>query len=461
MARTFKLPDLGEGIHEGEIIEVLVSVGDEVEEGDDIVVVETDKASVEIPSPYTGEVTGIEVEAGDLVHVGDEIMRFSGGEEAPAEGEVAPAEGQEEEEPAEVEKEPPPEDEEGEAEAPEEEEAETGAAEGEEEVPHDRERPVPAAPSTRRLARELGVDLHEVPPSGPAGRVTSEDVRAFAEREEREEKGAAGGEERAARATLVEVPEVIPHGRVPSLPDFERWGEVERIPLRSVRRATAKQMALSWSQVPHVNHQDKVDITALERFRERHKAEIEGEGGRLTPTVLAMKAVVAALKQHPRFNASLDPESEEIILKQYYHLGIAVDTDRGLLVPVIRDVDRKSIRELSIELYEMVQRTRSGEASLDELQGGTFTITNIGILGGTAFFPIINFPEVAILGMARARWEPVVRRDEEGTFETEPRYMLPLMLCFDHRVVDGADAARFVGVVKEALETPERLLLTM
>jgi len=457
MARTFKLPDLGEGIHEGEIIEVVVSVGDEVEEGDDILVVETDKASVEIPSPYTGEVTGIEVEAGDLVHVGDEIMRFSGGEEE------APAEAEEDEEPPEVEDAGAgAEDGEREVGAAEEEGTAAKATEGEGETRPERGRPVPAAPSTRRLARELGVDLYEVPPSGPTGRVLSEDVRAFAEREEGEEEAPAReAEEKVVEAATVEVPDVIPHGKVPSLPDFERWGDVERIPLRSVRRATAKQMALSWSQVPHVNHQDKVDITALERFRERHKAEIEEQGGRLTPTVLVMKAVVAALKQHPRFNASLDPETEEIILKHYYHMGIAVDTDRGLLVPVIRDVDRKSITELSIELYEMVQRTRAGEASLDELQGGTFTITNIGILGGTAFFPIINFPEVAILGMAKARWEPVVRRNEGGELVTEPRYMLPLMLAFDHRVADGADAARFVGVVKEALETPETMLLTM
>ncbi len=442
MARTFKLPDLGEGIHEGEIIEVLVAVGDEIEEGDDILVVETDKAAVDIPSPYTGEVTGVEVEPGDMVHVGDVIMTFSGGEEEP-----------EAEEPRREAPEPEAEEveEAGEAEEPE---------KAERESPPEREGPVPASPSTRRLARKLGVDLHQVPPSGPTGRVTSEDVRAFAEREEEEEAAPAPPEEAPARAP-VELPETIPHGRVPSLPDFTRWGEVERVPLRSVRRSTAKQMARSWSQIPHVNHQDEADITELERFRQRHKGRIEEQGGKLTPTVFAMKAVVAALKEHPRFNASLDPETEEIILKQYYHIGVAVDTDRGLLVPVIRNVDRKSMAELSIELYEMAQRTRSGDTSLDELQGGSFTITNIGILGGTGFFPIINFPEVAILGMARARWEPVVRRDEEGNFETEPRYMLPLMLSFDHRVVDGADAARFVGVVKEALESPENLLLMM
>ncbi len=437
MARTFELPDLGEGIHEGEIIEVLVSVGDQVEEGDDILVVETDKASVEIPSPYTGEITGIEVEPGDLVHVGDTIIRFSGGpEEEAAEPEEAPA-----------------------GEAPEE-VAEEGAEEEEvRERPPERERPVPASPATRRLARELGVELDEVPATGPAGRVTSEDVRAYAEKGEEEETPAPP--EEVPERVPPELPEAIPYGRVPSLPDFTRWGEVERVPLRSVRRSTARQMALAWSQIPHVNHQDKADITALEAFRGKHKDRIKEKGGRLTPTVFAMKAVVTALKEHPRFNASLDPENEEIILKQYYHIGVAVDTDRGLLVPVIRDVDRKSITELSVELYEIVQRTRSGEVTLDELQGGTFTITNIGILGGTGFFPIINFPEVAILGMARARWEPVVERNEDDGWETEPRYMLPLMVAFDHRVVDGADAARFMGILKNALESPENMLLIM
>ncbi len=441
MARKFNLPDLGEGIHEGEILEVLVSVGDRVEEGDDMLVVETDKAAVEIPSPFTGEVVSVEVEPGDLVNVGDTLITFEAGEEE--EVEEAPPEPEAREERAEE----PPEEEE--------------VAEAEPHLPEavpEREGPVPASPSTRRLARELDVDLYEVPRSGPAGRVTSEDVRAFAEKEEEVTEVAVGPEEAPERIPA-ELPRVIPHGMIPDLPDFTSWGEVERVPLRSVRRATAQQMALSWSQIPHVNHQDKADLTALERLRQTHKVRIKDQGGRLTPTVFAMKAVVAALKEHPRFNASLDPENEEIVLKRYYHLGIAVDTDRGLLVPVIRDVDRKSITQLSVELYEIVQRTRSGEVSLEELQGGTFTITNIGILGGTGFFPVINFPEVAILGMAQATWEPVLRRDEEGKFRAEPRYLLPLMVAFDHRVVDGADAARFMGVVKTALENPEQMLL--
>jgi pyruvate dehydrogenase E2 component (dihydrolipoamide acetyltransferase) len=447
MARNFKLPDLGEGIHEAEIVEVLVSVGDTLEEGDNILVVETDKAAVEIPSPYTGEVLGIEVEKGQLVHVGDLIMSFSGGDAEPAAGEDAP----EEQAPAEQ----APEKEETPAEEPQ--KTPTPAGGG--------DRPVPASPSTRRLARELGVDLRQVPATGDAGRVTSDDVRAFAEGEVEapaaEEKEAEKPAERPTMVSAEELPDVIPSGRVPSLPDFEQWGEVERVPLRSIRRATAKQMALSWSQIPHVNHQDIADITALEEFRQKYKDTIEERGGKLTPTVFAMKAVVAALKEHPRFNASLDPVSQEIILKKYYHIGFAADTERGLLVPVIRDVDRKSITQLSIELNELAQRTRDGEAALDELQGGTFTITNIGILGGTAFSPIINFPEIAILGMARARWEEVVVRKESGRFDTEYRYRLPLILAIDHRVVDGADAARFMNTVKEALETPDNMLLMM
>jgi len=440
MARTFKLPDLGEGIHESEIIEILVSVGDQVEEGDSILVAETDKAAVEIPSPYNAEITGIEVEVGQIVNTGDVMMVFSGeGEEdlPPEKGaavDAPPAEKDQVEEKV-REKRPAP------------------AADGD-------GRPVPASPATRRLARELGVDLQQVPPTGDAGRVTSADVRSFAESPEAERK-AEPREERAVRQPTEGVPDFIPAGRVPSLPDFSRWGEVERVPLRSVRRATARQMALSWSQIPHVNHQDEVDITELEAFRKKHKDAIEQKGGKLTPTVFAMKAAVAALKEYPRFNAALDPEKEEIILKRYYHLGIAMDTEKGLLVPVIRDVDEKSITELSIELYEMAQRAREGKAALDELQGGTFTITNIGILGGTGFFPIVNFPEVAILGMARAQWKPVVRENDDGEKVTEPRFILPLMLAFDHRVVDGADAARFMGVVKEALQSPANMLLTM
>jgi pyruvate dehydrogenase E2 component (dihydrolipoamide acetyltransferase) len=441
MAQTFKLPDLGEGIHEAEIQEVLVSTGDDVEEGQPVLTVETDKASVEVPSPYNGTVTEIKVEAGDLVQVGDPLLIFSEVEEKaeePAKKEKPPAQE------AKPEKEPP-------------------RAEGKEAIQEPaaeraQGRPVPASPATRRLARELSVDLRQVPPSGPAGRVTAQDVRSFAE-EGAEEKAVTPkpSEEKPARPPRERATRPV---EAPSLPDFSRWGQVERIPLRSVRRAIAEKMTQAWSQIPHVSHTDLADITELDRLRRHYKDEMEA--GSLTLTVFVMKAVVAALKAFPRFNASLDVETEEIILKHYHHLGVAVDTDRGLVVPVIRDVDRKSIAELSEELQEVVERTRAGETSLEDVQGGSFTITNVGILGGTTFVPIINYPQVAILGMAQARWQPTVRNPgDEGAMKIEPRFTLPLIAAVDHRVLDGADAARFVTMLVNILEDPDKLMLML
>ncbi|MGA7876248.1 MAG: 2-oxo acid dehydrogenase subunit E2, partial [Desulfoferrobacter sp.] len=227
-----------------------------------------------------------------------------------------------------------------------------------------------------------------------------------------------------------------------------------------VRRATAKRMAQSWSQIPHVTHADEADITELEAFRRKHKEEVAAKGGSLSLTVFALRAAVAALKAFPRFNASLDTENEEIILKNYYHIGVAVDTDKGLIVPSIRDVDRKSIFDLSRELDELIARAREGKVERDDMVGGTFTITNVGPLGGTGFTPIINYPQVAILGLAKAHYRPVVM-GEEGNFEIVPRLILPLIVGFDHRVLDGADAARFVNTVISALHDPEQLLMTM
>ena len=332
---------------------------------------------------------------------------------------------------------------------------------------HPTARPVPASPATRRLARELGVRLHDVNGSGPGGRVIAEDVRAAAgEAATESEKTVVSQEDTPSAATWAESEEQAPAPpperplvvEQPPLPDFSRWGPVEAIPLRSVRRATATQMALAWSQIPHVMHQDVADITELERFRRRHTAEIEALGGKLSLTVLVMQATVAALKQFPRFNASLDPESGQIILKHYYHVGVAVDTERGLLVPVVRDVDRKSMAELAIELKELAARTRQGKLEREALQGGTFTITNPGSIGGTAATPIINYPEVAILGLARTRLEPVVQGDLDR-FSIKPRLRLPLHLAFDHRVNDGADAARFVRTMIDMLGDPESLML--
>jgi pyruvate dehydrogenase E2 component (dihydrolipoamide acetyltransferase) len=437
MSRSFNLPDLGEGIHEGEILAVPVQVGQEVKEGDIILEVETDKAAVEIPSPFTGRVLEIFVKPGDIVNVGEAMMTFSNGQDVQSADERKP--------PAEPETAAP---------------AVAAAARkpaAPKGKPFDTEpygRPVPASPATRRLARELGVDLHSVTPGGPAGLVTAEDVRAFA---------AAGEKAPAAPAAAPDaaVPGPTADIAVPPLPDFSKWGEVKRVPFRSIRRATARQMSLAWSQIPHVNSQDVVDITRLEAFRQKHKAEIEAAGAKLTMTVFAMKAVATALKTRPNFNATLDTKNNEMIIKHYYNIGVAVNTDNGLIVPVVRDVDRKSIKELALELTDLVQRTRQRKASVEEMQGGTFTITNAGAMGGGFFAPIINYPEVAILGMGQARMQPVVREKEPGDFVIVPRLMMPIVLCIDHRVLDGADAIKFLKILVETLEDPDQLLMSM
>jgi pyruvate dehydrogenase E2 component (dihydrolipoamide acetyltransferase) len=458
MARSFKLPDLGEGIHEGEVLAVHVSAGDEIKEGDLILEVETDKAAVEIPSPYTGRVEEILVKPGDMVNVGDVLMRFSDGEKAEplqvrAPEEVAPAPQAPEPvkprpaEPVGAVKAAPPH-------RPSEPAPVPSAA------PVREDRPVPASPATRRLARELGVDLGRVPPTGPGGLVTADDVRTFAQERER------AAEAPSAPEVAPKITEKPSEGRpilitVPPLPDFEKWGPVERVPVRSIRRATARQMALSWSQIPHVHNLEWIDMSKLEAFRKNHKAKIEAKGGKLTVTVFALKAVAAALKAHPRFNAALDSDAGELILKHYYHIGVAVATDDGLLVPVVRDVDRKSIEELSIELNDLVQRTRDRKASLEELQGGTFTITNVGPMGGGHFAPLINYPEVAILGLGSARMQPVVVEKGQERYDIVPRLMMPIVLCFDHRVLDGADGLAFIRILIESLEDPEQLLMKM
>jgi pyruvate dehydrogenase E2 component (dihydrolipoamide acetyltransferase) len=423
MSRAFKLPDLGEGIHEGEVISVLVSVGDEVKEGDPILEVETDKASVEIPSPYDGKVEDILVKPGDIVKVGDVLIKFGNGEttvKAPDEQPVKPVE--------------------------------TAVPKT---VAAAKAGPVPASPATRRLARELDVDLHQVVPTGPAGLVTAEDVRNFSEKGATIEKVAAGEAMPVVEATPFTVP-------APTLPDFSQWGPIERTPLRSVRRATARRMSLAWSQIPHVSSQDEVDVTKLEGLRRRHKIDIETLGGKLSLTTFAVKAVAATLKKFPNFNVSVDTASGEIIRKGYYHIGVAADTEDGLIVPVIRNVDRKNITQISIELNELIQKTRERKVSLAELQGGTFTITNIGAAGGRGHFaPIINYPEVAILGLSAARMKPVVVKKEGSGYDIVPRLIMPVVLTIDHRVLDGVDSTRFLEYFRNALEDPGNLLMAI
>lgn len=451
MTQEFRLPDLGEGIHEAEILEVCVAAGQAVREGETILQVETDKAVVEVPSPCTGTVAEINVKQGDLVLVGEVLMTFTTGEVE----KIAPQQPAQTVQPAEQPRRG----------------VTVAQANG-----HPVRHPVPASPATRRLAMELGVDLHTVAGSGPGGRVTAEDVRAFAGQAAPAVSPVAGRDlgpglgsapgvqhEAAPPETPEEQAAAPGPGRplvtaVPPLPDFSRWGPVQQVPLQSVRRATARQMSLAWAQIPHVMHQDMADITALELFRRRHAAEVEQHGGKLSLTVLVLRAVVAVLKQFPRFNASLDAEGGQLILKQYYHIGVAVDTDRGLIVPVMRDVDRKSMIELAIELTALVEQVRHGKVNRDDLQGGTFTITNPGAIGGTTFTPIINYPEVAILGLGRTRLEPVVQGDLDN-FTITPTLCLPLHLAFDHRVNDGADAARFMRALIDTLRDPEAFLL--
>jgi pyruvate dehydrogenase E2 component (dihydrolipoamide acetyltransferase) len=309
---------------------------------------------------------------------------------------------------------------------------------------------VPASPLARRVAEQQDVDLEAVEATGPDGRVLLEDVEQAA--------GVSAGK-RKRRSD---------HSDREALPDFARWGPVERQKLRSIRRATARRMARAWADIPHVTHQDVADVTDLDAFRRRHAAEVEARGGKLTLTAFALKAAVAALKEHPWFNASLDAAADEVVLKHYFHLGVAVDTAHGLLVPVIRDVDRKSLLDLAVELTEVAERARSGRLDREALQGGSFTVTNVGPLGGTGFAPIINHPEVAILGLARADWQVVIRRDpvaasvDPGTAEpapSVPRLLLPICLAFDHRVVDGAAAARFTRRIAQTLADVEAMTL--
>jgi pyruvate dehydrogenase E2 component (dihydrolipoamide acetyltransferase) len=443
-SREFKLPDLGEGLTEAEIVRVLVAEGDEVQEDQAVLLVETEKAQVELPSPFGGRVAKVHVADGQRVRVGAVLLTFGDGDggagsRAVAPGATAPA-GPPRAAPAAPAAAPhtatvaPP------AAAP----AATGM-------------PPAATPATRRLARELGVELAAVRGSGPGGRIIYQDVRRAAPG-----AGSPSGAAALARATATAAggpghPPPGPlarAGELPPLPRFEQWGPVEREPLRGVRRRSAEHLALAWAVIPHVTQHDEADITALDTLRRRHQALVESWGGDLTLTVLLVKAVAIALQAHPRFNASFDHASGELVKKRYYHIGVAVDTEHGLVVPVLRDAERKRLRELALELPRLAARAREGKATLDDLRGGSFTITNTGALGGTGATPIINYPEVAILGVARARQRPVVR---DG--QVVARLILPLSLAFDHRVIDGMEAARFSADLVRLLEDPERLLL--
>ncbi len=421
MTRPFVLPDLGEGLTEAEIVKVLVHEGDVIAEDAPLLEVETDKAQVEIPSPMAGRVEAIHVQPGQTVRVGQVLVSFADGPVAAGSDGAAVTRA-----------------------------VATAETSGAVDAAEARQGPVAATPATRRLARELGVDLRAVTPSGRGGRVTEDDVRAAAGRSPAQAPSPATGEAGAAKPLAPVAVEA------PPLPRFEQWGAVERQPLSHLRRTIAERMALSAALIPHVTHFDRADITDLDALIRRHADAARGQGVTLTLTSFMLKACALALREHPTFNASLDAAAGELILKRYHHLGVAVASERGLIVPVIRDVDRKPLVELARELQALAQRVREGKVTLEDLRGGTFTVTNIGALGGTGAIPIINYPEVAILGVARAREEAVVR---EGKIVA--RLLLPLSLTFDHRVADGADGARFAAAIVRRLEQPDQLLLEL
>jgi pyruvate dehydrogenase E2 component (dihydrolipoamide acetyltransferase) len=469
MPRQFTLPDLGEGLTEAEIVAVLVHEGEVIREDAPLLEVETDKAQVEIPSPIGGRVEKIHVTPGQTVKVGAVLVTFADNG-APAAAAAAPsapsARSRAAAAPAAARSGAAPATRAARSPAAPAPAASTGGAPAARPASAASARetaaaadPVPATPATRRLARELGVDLHAVRGSGPGGRVLDTDVQAAA--------GAPAAGSPAAPAPAAR-PEPAPREAAPAgpakplaaiglepppLPRFEQWGAVERVPLSHLRRTIAERMTLSATLIPHVTHFDRADITDLDAIITRNLERARERGVTLTLTAFLLRAAAVALRAHPHFNASLDPAAGELIVKRYCHLGVAVATPRGLIVPVLRDVDLKPLLEVGRELGALAQRVREGHATLEDLRGGTFTITNIGALGGTGAIPIINYPEVAILGVSRARQEAVVRGGQ-----IVPRLMLPLTLTFDHRVADGADGARFASEIVSLLEAPERLV---
>ena len=465
MTIELKLPELGENITSGKVIAVLVNVGDTIAVDQSVIEVETDKALIEVPSSVGGKITEIHLKPGDDAEVGETILVI---EESDAgmeptldkkdfeeiSSDTAESMGPEETQPMLIDQPAQPLETAGEdaatepaparftlestdtpSEAPVPEAAETP-------VPKSKKEPVPAAPSIRRIAREAGVDISDVPGSGIGGRISAQDVKEFV--------AAQGG------TAVPDTPAPALMNVPVQLPDLARWGGIERKPMSGIRRATSVNLSRAWTNIPHVTQCEKADISELDALRRKFSPKAEAAGGKLTVTAILIKVIASALKVFPQFNASVDTANEEIIYKDYIHVGVAVDTENGLLVPVIRNADKKNIIELSVELGEVAERARSRKLAPDDMQGGSITITNLGGFGGTYFTPIVNWPEVAILGVSRARMEPVWAKAEK---KFEPRLMLPLMVSYDHRIIDGADGVKFLRWVADALEEP--MLMTL
>lgn len=421
MIKEIRLPEISENVDSGDVIEVLVKVGDFIKAEQPVVELETEKAAFEVPSPVKGKVVEINVKEGEKIKVGQIILKVDT-EAEPDKEAIAPAERKT------TEKKQRPAvgvleiaDETSAAKQPEEAEKKLRAASS----------GLPVSPSVRQLARELGIDISKVAGTGPSGRISAEDVKRY------------------AKSVISGLPMQPPTRESRALPDFTKWGDIERKAITITRKKIADTLSYTWSNVPQVTQYDEADITALEEFRNEYSSKVEQAGGKLTITSILLKVVASALQEFPKFNASFDPDTEELIYKKYYHISVAVDTDRGLLVPVVRDVDRKDILQLAVELTELAEKTRQRKVSPDDMVGGNFTISNLGGIGGTNFAPIIYWPQVAILGVARATRQPVYIG---GKFE--PRLVLPLSLSYDHRVIDGAEGLRFIRWIAEALEKP-------
>ncbi len=424
----FHLPDLGENIEAADVLTVLVKVGDMIEIDQAILEIETDKATIEVPTTIAGKVVEVLIKAGSKAKVGDVVIKIETSLPPAEESKLVPIKKEIPESTAiEVKKESVP--------------TPTGELPSIQLMETANQPPIlrgaaPAAPSVRRIAREIGVDINKVPGTGPNGRISMDDVKAFSKKlhESYSQGGGAGLNIKSE-----------------SLPDFTKFGAINKVEMTNIRKKTADHLGYAWATIPHVTQFDKADITLLEKTR---KELYKNSEVKLTVTAILVKIIVEALKKFPQFNSSIDMEKKEIIYKSYFNIGVAVDTEFGLIVPVIKNSDKKSLTEISVDMNALAEKARNKKIGLDDLQGGSITISNLGGIGGTYFTPIVNTPEVAILGVSRGSLEPVW--NGYGVFE--PRLMLPLSLSYDHRIIDGADAIRFLRFVVEALEQPLKLL---
>jgi pyruvate dehydrogenase E2 component (dihydrolipoamide acetyltransferase) len=443
----FRLPELGENIESADVISVLVKTGDIITKDQAVIEIETDKATIEVPSTVEGKIVEVNIKTGEKAKVGEVILKVETQQKSVTSKAVPQDKSKEAVTDSNAAMESKSEKyfmpDSG---ASEQFKPEGGSSAGLKKIEPgetDDQPPIlknaaPAAPSVRRIARELGVDIWKVSGTGPGGRISMDDVKAFVKK-------------------LNDDLKAQPQGgfgvKQEALPDFSRFGSIERKPMNKIRTITAEHLSYAWNSVPHVTQFDKADITILEKFRKSYGPKVEKAGGKLTVTSVLIKIIALGLKRFPQFNSSIDMQKKEIIYKEYFNIGIAVDTERGLIVPVLKNVDKKDLTQISVEVNQLAEKARNKKIDLDDLAGGCFTITNLGGIGGTFFTPIVNTPEVAILGVSKGAYEQVYN---EGAFI--PRLMLPLSLSYDHRIIDGADAARFLRWVCEVLEQPFKLI---